>query len=50
MKWLYIKHELPVYFDKQQFQLLFVTQYVALEEKDSVTVELCYKCKEKVKY
>lgn len=39
-----------VYFDKQQFQLLFVTQYVALEENDSVTVELCYKCKEKVKY
>lgn len=38
-----------MYFDKQQFQLFFVTQYAALEEKDSLIAEMSYaKCTEKI--
>lgn len=38
----YININCLVYFDMQQYQLSFVKQLVALEEKDSMSVEMTY--------
>lgn len=42
-KWFLYKTSIVLYIlDKQQYQLSFVTEFVALEKKDSVIVEVNY--------